>query len=37
MNIRLVAGELLLDPNRVRYLPMHVDVEVSYISMISYM
>jgi hypothetical protein len=29
MNIRLVAGELLLDPNRVRYIPIHVDVEVS--------
>ena len=27
-NIRLIAGELLLDPNRVRYTQLHVDVEV---------
>lgn len=31
MNIRLVAGELLLDSNRVRYIPVHVDVEVSIV------
>jgi hypothetical protein len=29
MNVRLVAGELLLDPNRVRYAQLNVDVEVS--------
>jgi hypothetical protein len=29
MNIRLVTGELLLDSNRVRYIQMNVDVEVS--------
>lgn len=28
-NIRLIAGELLLDPNRVRYCQLHIDVEVS--------
>lgn len=29
MNIRLVTGEMLLDPNRVRYTQINVDVEVS--------
>jgi hypothetical protein len=29
MNIRYVAGEQLLDPNRVNYTQMNVDVEVS--------
>ncbi|KAH9167787.1 hypothetical protein EDB89DRAFT_2074537 [Lactarius sanguifluus] len=28
VNIRLVSGELLLDPNRVRYTQMSVDVEI---------
>ena len=29
MNIRLVTGELLLDPNRVQYMQICVDVEIS--------
>ncbi len=29
MNIHLVAGELLLDPNRVHYTQINIDVEVS--------
>jgi hypothetical protein len=29
MNIRLLAGEMLLDPNRVRYTQLSADVEVS--------
>ncbi|KAH9009159.1 hypothetical protein EDB84DRAFT_1571438 [Lactarius hengduanensis] len=28
VNIRLVSGELLLDPNRVRYTQMSIDVEI---------
>jgi len=29
MNIRLIAGELLLNPNQVHYAQLSVDVEVS--------
>jgi hypothetical protein len=29
MNIRLVIGEMLIDPNRVLYIKMNIDVEVS--------
>lgn len=28
MNIRIIAGEVVLDPNRVRYIQMYIDVEV---------
>lgn len=27
-NIRLIAGEMMLDPNRVLYMKLHLDVEV---------
>lgn len=29
MNIRFVTGELLVDPNRVSYTQLYVDVEVN--------
>ena len=29
MNIRLIAGEMMLEPNRVMYMKIHIDVEVS--------
>lgn len=35
INICLVAGELLLDPNRVRYTQMSVDIEVSNFTLIA--
>lgn len=36
LNIRLVAGELVLDPNRVRYTTLSVDVEVSILLLVRY-
>ena len=29
MNIRLIAGEMMLKPTRVMYMKIHIDVEVS--------
>lgn len=29
MNIRLIAGEMMLEPTRVMYMKIHIDVEVS--------